>query len=261
MALVSHSGVSGRRGIDLDPKLLAGIIAAIAGIVGAALGAFAKGYSSRQKLKELEFDYERRLNEGYIERAREYLSSVYLPLSISLTKLNSAFISFREKPTVQAEQNRFKASIKEFVKTVDQLGSQGANAFYTTDLDEALQSFRQFVSASVTATETNIKGVLKTSMGPLPFVGGMESERNLVLKGKRIERYRTTGEISVGFWKFRFTYRADEVLSSPVNTVDFEERFVRDIYTINVLVKEVTLGSKARASKQSSANNAIQPTV
>jgi len=231
-----------------DPKILAGIIAAIAAIIGALLGAFTKGYASKQKIRELEFEYERRLNEGYLEKAREYLKSVYIPLSISLTKLNSAFISFREKPSILAEQNRFKSSIKEFVQTVDDLGTQGANAFYTTDLDEALQSFREFLSASSTAKETNIKGIMKVSIGSLPFIGGLESQRNTILSGKQIERYRTSGQISFSLWKLGFTYRADEVLSSPVGAEDFEERFVRDVHTINVLVKEVTLGSKARAS-------------
>ena len=237
-----------------DPKVLAGIVAAIAAIAGAALGAVAKGYASRQKLREMEFEYERRLNEGYLERAREYLTSVYIPLSISLTKLNSAFVSFRDKQAVQVEENRFTASIKEFVDTVDDLGSKGANAFYTTDLDEALQSFREFLSASLVAKETNIKAVIKARIGSLPFVGGMASERHTVLKGKKVEKYRTTGQLSIKIWKFGLAYKADEVLSAPIQAEDFEARFVRDVHTLNVLVKEVTLGSKARTSNQDSAN-------
>lgn len=237
-----------------DSKVLAGVVAAIAAIVGAALGAIAKGYASRQKLREMEFEYERRLTEGYLERAREYLNSVYIPLSISLTKLNSAFVSFRDKQAVQAEENRFKTSVKEFVDTVDELGSKGANAFYTTDLDEALQSFREFLSASLVANETNIKAILKTSIGTFPFVGGMKSERHAVLKGKKAENYRTTGQLSIKIWKFGLIYKADEVLSAPIKAEDFEARFVRDVHTLNVLVKEVTLGSKARTSNQNFAN-------
>lgn len=237
-----------------DPKVLAGVFAAAAAIIGAAIGAFAKGYSSKQKLREMEFEYERRLTEGYLERAREYLTSVYIPLSISLTKLNSAFVSFREKQNVQAEENRFKASIKEFIKTVDGLGSRGANAFYTTDLDELLQSFREFLSASLVAEETNIKAIFKTSIGSLPFIGRMESEHHGILRGKNIERYRTSGKLSIKIWKIDFAFKADEVLSAPIQAEDFEARFVRDVHTLNVLVKEVTLGSKARLSNQNSAN-------
>ena len=42
-------------------------------------------------------------------------------------------------------------------------------------------------------------------------------------------------------------YRADELLSAPLEDSAFEKKFVTDMYMLKILVKEVTLGSKARA--------------
>ncbi len=76
------------------------------GLVGAVVGAIGKGYASRQKLRDLEFEYEKRLQDRYLENARVYLASVYVPLSISLTKLNTAYQGFRSNVTIKAAEDR-----------------------------------------------------------------------------------------------------------------------------------------------------------
>ena len=114
---------------------------------------------AKQKLAEIEFEYEKRLQEGYLEKARDYLTTVYIPLSIEITKLNASYLSFRKKSDVKIEKKRFEDAIKDFITKIDSFGHQGANAFYTTELDDTLQSFSEFLSRSLTAQETNIKGV------------------------------------------------------------------------------------------------------
>ena len=240
---------------SLDPKILAAIIAAVAAIIGALVGAIAKGYSSREKLLEREFEYEKRLQAGYLERAREYVKGVYIPLSIETTKLNAAFHSYRtvskkdlaKERTKQAAETRMKNAIEAFLAKVYELGNQGANAFLTTDLDESLQGFCEFLRSSLTATETNIKAVFKFDLSSLPLIGALRSEKEYILSGKMAQRLRTGSRLSVDFGGIGLTYMANEMLAAPLVSVDFEERFVRDIHTINVLVKEVTLGSKARS--------------
>ena len=213
-------------------------------------------YTSRQKLKEMEFEYERRLIEGYLEKAREYLSSVYIPLSISLSKLNSAFISFRENSDVKAEESRFKEAVKIFVNKIDELGDSGANAFYTTELDEVLQSFREFLLASLNAKETNIKIILKAYTNTLPSIIGLNINQERTLKVKSNKYFKDRSSASLKLFGFAgLTYEVSEVLSASIDSADFEERFIRDIHALNMLVKEVTLGSKARASKLNEHNN------
>lgn len=112
------------------------------------------------------------------------------------------------------------------------------------------RTFREFLSASLVANQTNIKAIFKASIGSFPFMDGLKAERHGILKGKSSERYRTKGKLSIKIWKVGLTFKADEVLSAPIDAEDFESRFVRDVHTLNVLVKEVTLGSKARSSKQ-----------
>ena len=79
----------------MDPKTITGLIAAGSALAGAVITAIAKGYTSRQKLNELRFEYENRLKAGYLEKAREYTTGVYVPLSISLAKLGFSYQNFR----------------------------------------------------------------------------------------------------------------------------------------------------------------------
>ncbi|WP_185976872.1 hypothetical protein [Shewanella psychropiezotolerans] len=54
--------------------------------------------------------------------------------------------------------------------------------------------------------------------------------------------------MSVSMGGLGVSYEAKEVLAAPLASKDFEERFVRDSHIINVLIKEVTLGAKAKNS-------------
>lgn len=129
----------------MDPKIITGIIAAISAIIGAVIAAVAKGYSSRQKIQELKYQYETKLRDGYLERARDFTADVYVPLSIALAKLGFAFQNFRSKKKGENDiHGTFKDEINEFLSVTQELASRGANAFLTTDLDESLQGFCSF---------------------------------------------------------------------------------------------------------------------
>jgi hypothetical protein len=232
----------------MDPKIVTALLTALAAIVGAIIGGLAKGYVSRQKRRELELEYEKRLQAGYLENARTYLSSVYVPLAILVTKLNTAYQAYRSDLTVISTQAQFRSAIIEFRSDLQDLGERGANAFLTTDLDETLQSFNEFLFGSQTAEQVSVRAIVKVSLRSIPLVGRLGAEHEYILSGKKAGTFRSAS-VSMGIAGIGFTYQADEILKAPLNSVDFEKRFVRDIHMINVLIKEVTLGSAARENK------------
>lgn len=229
----------------MDPKLLTALVGAAAAVLGAIAGGLAKGYVSRQKFRELEFEYEKRLQSGYLENARAYLSSVYVPLAILVTRLNSSFQSYRSDPTSKQASDQFIASIQELASGLIDLGEKGGNAFLTTDLDETLQSFNEFLFGSRCAHEVSMKLIVKFELRSIPFVSYFGTEREYTLSGKRVRQFGS-GSIDISLGGLGIAYQATEILKAPLSSSEFEERFVRDIHTINILIKEVTLGSKAR---------------
>jgi len=221
-----------------DPK----VIAAIAGVIGALLGFLGKAVSSRQKINEINSAYSNKLHERYLESAKDYTKSVYVPISISLSNLNHAFLIFRADNS-EVNLKGLKDSIDLFIEKILELSSKGAGAFLTTELDERLQSFFSFVRESKDADESTIKLVFEFK---LPYLGSRYKDR--------IE-HRAKGKLARGLWSPRLSFslgivgasfEATEILSAPLGSRDFEERFVRDSHIINVLIKEVTLGANAR---------------
>lgn len=232
----------------MEIKLVTALVAAAAAIVGAIVGAISKGYAAQQKLRELEFEYEKRLQANYLENARAYLASVYVPLSISLTQLNTEFHTYRANVTVEGAEDRFRKAICQFSEELRELGERGANAFLTTDLDETLQGFSQFLTGSETTKNVNIKAVIKIGVQAFPFIWPLGKKSEFALQGERARRFRSS-PIGIDFAGLSFAYEADEILEAPLDSTEFESRFVRDVHTLNVLVKEVTLGSRARDKK------------
>ena len=228
----------------MDPKIITGIVAAISAIIAAFTTAIVTGFSARQKLQELRFQYETRLKDGYLEKAREYTSKLYVPLSIALASLGFAFQQFRSSnvdPSVKTDQ--LKGAIKEFLSVTAELSSRGANAFLTTDIDETLQAFQAFLTSSMAAHEPRMKVVIK--FGTTALWGRLKSNIEHVVSGKKVKFFRSP-PVSFRLGLFSFTYKGEDILSAPLGSEEFEERFLRDTFLINMLIKEVTLGAVAR---------------
>ncbi len=64
--------------------IIGAVSAVVTGIIGGIVGAFLKDKESRQKIAELKETYDQKLRDGYLEKAREFAGSIYVPLSISL---------------------------------------------------------------------------------------------------------------------------------------------------------------------------------
>jgi hypothetical protein len=231
--------------MDIDQKVITGLFAAVSAITGAVITAIAKGYTSRQKLNELRFEYENRLQDGYLEKAREYTKGIYVPLSISLTKLDFAYRNFRASTTDTKTEllGLFMKEVDAFVLSVSKLSEQGANAFLTTDLDTSLQGFCSFLASSKTAKDVQLKVVLR--FGLSSWWGRSNFEKETVVSGRLARFLRSVPlEFSMGY--AGFSYKGNDTVAAPPDTEEFQNRFVRDSHLINILIKEVTLGAKAR---------------
>lgn len=228
-----------------DTKIITASIAGVAGILGAVIGGFFKTLSSKQKILELNQNYNQKLQDNYLEKAREYTESVYAPLSIALAKLSYGFRKYQFNIERNDENElllQLTVVIEEFNSIVMELMSKGAGAFLTTELDERLQSFGAFLDASKNAEYATLKMILGFA---LPFFGSGYQEMESRISG-RFTRILWIPRLSVSLGSIGVSYEAREILAAPLSSRDFEERFVRDTHIINVLIKEVTLGAKAK---------------
>ncbi|PWQ96759.1 hypothetical protein [Leucothrix arctica] len=230
-----------------DTKIITTIIAGAAAILGAVIGGYFKAISAKQKILELNQNYNQKLQDNYLEKAREYTESVYAPLSIALATLSYSFRKYQTNIETDNEQElitELSASIDDFNSVVMGLMSKGAGAFLTTELDERLQSFGAFLDASKSADNPILKMVLSYK---LPLLGSGFQETKNIISGKFAQTFWSP-RLSIPMRGFGISYEAKETLAAPFESRNFEARFVRDVHIINVLIKEVTLGAKAKHS-------------
>jgi hypothetical protein len=227
---------------------LTAIIAAAAVVLGALLTAASATYSASRKTAELRLTYAQQLQEGYLQNARQYLSSVYMPINISLYDFQRAYADFRESLTEDDSQVRsarratFNDKIESFVQNMQALFAQGADAFLSTELDQRLTALVQFVSASRQATGVQARRTISISAYGMGFQYsdlGSFSFRIFSLIGG----FATWAPLPfVGFPVHTST--SLEVLAAPFESEEFEGRMAIDIPVLKGLIKEVTLGKR-----------------
>lgn len=230
---------------DLDPKVTVALIAAASAIVGALLGSISKGYSAAQKLKEIQYEHERREQTGYLASAREFTQAIYVPLSITSANLKRAYDDFIAKEGNEEDKHEFVQEIEKFLSEIDDLLSRGASAFLTTELDEVLISFCAFLRQSMKADRTVLKTVFSYNFSSSLLSASTKSRIVREVPGGKFKTFRIP-HISANFGGIGLSFEASEILSASLPSEDFQQRFARDIYALNVLVKEVTLGANAR---------------
>lgn len=70
----------------MSEKVIIGIVAGIAALLGALITSLASAYSSRQKIKEIEIQYQQKLLDTYLTNARSYTNTLYVPLILLLAR-------------------------------------------------------------------------------------------------------------------------------------------------------------------------------
>ncbi len=230
----------------MDDATLKTIIGVVGVIGGALIGGFVAAYNARLKLKEIEVNHSHQLHENYLNNAREYTGSVYVPLSMAITNLSREYLKFRKTITNESAEEIHKDSFKEqitlFLASIDELLARGVSSFLTTELENALLSFRSFIEESFAANETISRVVV--TYGIRLFGTSQEVSRSMKLSGKKAEFWQ--GKFGFSQIGISMKFKGDQILAAPIESEMFEEKFMQDSNLLNLLIKEVTLGSHAR---------------
>lgn len=229
----------------MSTPVLTGLIT-LGGVVFTALASY---LIARQRVREIVVQYEQRLQSEYLENARLYTNSIYVPLSTALVELRLAYerflphIDFDAGTSGEAERTQFRGAAMAFVAQTKDLSRRGADAFLTTELEEALTTFRAFLEDSVDALEQQEEIVVRLALPLNLFLpGGI---------GVPVLRFRLTSPSSrlraviAGASTMFFTTES-AVIRAPVDSRPFQEKFAAYARVVSVLVKQVTLGAHAR---------------
>jgi hypothetical protein len=226
----------------MPDTLQTAVVAACGLVLGALVTSAAAAYSARQKLREIELTHRQQLRTNYLANARQHSKTLYVPLAISLADLTNTFQQFHgELPSVvggaPVSQSAFEGECRSFMDDVGRLFQRGASAFLTVELEERLISFCNFVRSSLSATAPTLKRVIRMSyrMGGVSF----DLSRSYVGPPNRL-----LFPIGVDLLGLAVAMQVEELVSAPVSSEEFGERFVKDATTLKTLVKEVTLGGR-----------------
>ncbi|MGJ5805096.1 hypothetical protein ACSCB1_39270 [Streptomyces europaeiscabiei] len=224
---------------ESSPAWAVALIAALGALFGVIITVAGTVYAANKKVKELELTYQQKLQEAYLQNARSYLDSVYLPLHVAVSKLAvsyeafRAFVDFNAQTVESTRSDVFRAAVHDYNGTLDSLFDRGAGAFLTVDLESRLEAFNGFVRRSLDSTEVRRKLLVSSSsMGV-----GQKTE---------LETRRRIRSLSLHVAGMSFSLDS-RVISAPTHTREFEEKFIADIAILRTLIKEVTLGAHSRA--------------
>lgn len=223
------------------PTWVAAVIAAAAVILGATVTAIASIAAANRKIREVILSHQLQQRVSYLENARAYTNSIYVPLSISLNELTSSFQRFRlrreEDPTSDAAVEHLRIGIQHFADVVNDLLDRGAGAFLTTTLEQQLEAFVAFVYNSRTASSTTRTATVSIRLFGFSMEGTIGSEP--VIRQVRImESFPAFGLVGTQIL-------SDTIIAADVSSRDFEREFVTGIARLRILIKEVTLGAQS----------------
>jgi hypothetical protein len=230
----------------MDSTILTALIAAGGVVVGALLAALASTYAASRKTAEIELSYFHKLRDTYLENARQFMGTIYVPLNIQLTALSKAYYQFRnhidfEKGTApDTELRNFRSACGDFISKVDGLLDRGADAYRTTDFDQYLSGFMNFLRQSLNETNVIRKRVFQMTLNhSLIDMRPHQVTKHIVRK--------TTGivvpSVALRVGPIELGYSENEVLSAPLTSRQFEQRLQTEVPRLKYLIKEVTLGS------------------
>jgi hypothetical protein len=231
----------------VDTKLVIGLVAAGATVLGGVIAHLSAVYQARTKLRELHLAYEQKLQDTYLTNARQYTNNLYVPLSVLMSRLRRAFDHFRRSFDSAAAPGtavvEFTTAVNTFVEDLDTLLSRGAGAFLTAPLERKLDSFREFLRGSVGATGPVTRMIFHYQAG----FGGLNVDRRFTTAARPSRLMAVAGQsFSVGMFGFGFGYTLEAVLEAPFGTKEFDTQMEQDLAELAALVKEVTLGARSQ---------------
>lgn len=225
------------------PAWITSLIAAGAAIIAAFVTAASSSYVARRKVTELQLSNSFELAKQYLESARNYTQSVYLPLAIEVYKLQDAFLTYKvaqqtwkeTKPNgPSSPRERLENDCWLFIDAVGELSRHGATAVLTVRLDEDIASFISFLRESMatervvrkrSSIQTFTRSVLTGVALVAPIIGpaGAIPTKDLLEFGiESVTKY--------------------EISAAPIVSDEFEKQFSIYVSAISYGIKQVTLG-------------------
>jgi hypothetical protein len=232
------------------PGWVTAVIAAFAAVVAASATAAASAYAARRKVVEIELAHAHQLEAEYLQSARQYSQDVYLPLARAVNGFDTAFNRFRASTgEVSAALIAWRNHCEAFLQLCDDLFERGASAALTIRLDNSLSSFISFICESLTATEARIVNqvVFDVGFGLLGIRSGFHRTRTTaaVLPNSLIQSSSLLNVLGLRLE----VNQHPTLIAAPLESSEFEERFVTDIGAIKIMIKEVTLGGFVTRAK------------
>lgn len=233
--------------VALSSVALTSIIAASATVLAALVGGAFAAYNGRVRIREIELTFEQQLQQGYLESARAYTRSVYVPLSIEITRLAAAYVNFRDSlgekaaPHSEAgseEQTAFRRASESFLLSIEEFSQRGSDAFLTNSLEALLLSFTTFLRRSLRASESRSETVFlgrSMEVGPNVAASLAVATAALATLSTKFLLVPLIGGASAHVTK---------LVEAPLTSPAFEERFIADVEAMKSLIKEVTLGAQ-----------------
>jgi hypothetical protein len=211
-------------------------------------------YVARTKIKEAEVVYRQKLADSYLGTARTYTHEIYIPLNIALSRLADEYLVFRDVADLEAgtaseaSLKAFQQAIEAFAETVRGLAARGADAFLTTELETRLREFTHFLGACLDADGETRKLVVQALSGfwSSRKAGALlEAQTSSTVLPALIQSASViTGMVPAVFGlRFRFSTEV-ELLSAPIASPAFAQRFNQDVLLLKAAIKLVTLGAK-----------------
>ena len=232
---------------SLDPTVLVALIGVLSVILSAGIGAIVSRWHTASKfndeLKKLRLERFNEQRDFYLKNAREQIGTVYVPLSAELAALKGAFQNYLYHGKDEEWLSVFVSHVDQFVVELQALELRGATAFVTTDLEDLLIKFVAFLRASKNSTEPVVEVTYNFSLGFLGFM----THKNGAVKSRSAGAIRPGISASISAAGIGADVRVSDIIHAPINSEEFHARFERDGYQLSLLIKEVTLGSVARA--------------
>lgn len=231
---------------SLDTTVQVALVGILSAVVSALVGGWVSSQTTSKKF-ELEMEKyrtERRhsLGEEYLSRARERADDVYIPLSSTLARLKSVFKRYRYSGQTDVDLARFDQEIDTFISELERLERLGASAFMTTELEERLLSFVNFLRASKSSDKVEMKSFIDYSFSQ----SFTQTSGRKEFAGKMAKALAPLGRTTLTIPGISIELSQTDLTRAPLSSEEFQARFERDTYLVSVLVKEVMLGVPAR---------------
>lgn len=227
----------------MESTIINALIAGSAAITGGAIAGIASYTNTRHKIRELELIASQKLRENHLQNAREYTKTIYVPLTLAISKLFDAYSIFNNNRSHPHTIDNFKIAIDQFRNEVQLLRDRGAEAFLTNELEDKLRSFREFLGSSrdCTTITRNAEIGFRVGLGGLAWA----ETTTIALIGRSATWWRSP-RLKLSVLGLGFTYEATVIQSAPLESIEFSTRFSTDVGEIKYLIKEVTLGGKPK---------------